>query len=363
MTAMGALGLDALLDELEKRGASTLHLAAGQSPHARLESKLVPLRETAIGREEAEALVSSLLSPAQRERLAAGKRLTAAVDRSGVRYRLDVSRTAEGACAVLRLVPTRVPSLAELGCPEALWRIVDGRPGLLLVAGPPGSGRSTTAAALVDQVNKTRACHVVTIEDPIEVVHEPRRAQVTQREVTTHVASREAALRAAFEDDAQVVYVSELATTAEAMLACELAASGLLVIATTSASGVVDALERLVPEEPEAGQVTRGMLASALLGVVAQRLVPGEGRSHVVAHEILLASPTVATAVREGHTAQLVSVMQSGAAAGMQTHDMALERLLQLGRISADTALEMAADREAVAKIVTRHAGGRAKPS
>ncbi len=355
--------LDALLDEMEKRSASALHVVVGRAPHGRVKSELVVLREAPVTAEEADALLSGLLSAAQKQKLSNERRVSVAVERSGVRYRASVTRSAAGLAGVLRVVPTRVPSLAELGCPEALWRIADGRAGLLLVAGPPGCGKSTTAAALVDHVNKTRACHVCTIEDPIEVVHEPLRAQITQREVGTHVSSRESALRWVACDDAQVVYVAEIATPAEARLACELAASGVLVIAGVVASGVVDAVERLARSDREEAPNVRGLLADTLLGVVGQRLLPAEGRSYVVAHEILLATPTVATAIREGHTPQLVSVMQSGASAGMQTHDMAIERLLQAGRISADTALEMAADREVVAKVVARLAGGRSKPS
>ena len=352
--------LETLLDEMEKRGATSLHVVAGRPPFGRQGRALVQLEDEPVPSGDADRLLEELLGPDQLARLAVERRLTCSVDRAGVRYRASVTRAASGASVVLRSIPTRVPSLAQLGCPEALWRLADGRAGLVLVVGPAGSGKTTTAAAILDQVNKTRACHVVTIEDPIEVVHEPRRAQISQRELGTHAPSRDAALRQVGRDEVDVVYVGDVPAAAGAAL-CELASSGMLVVATMVASSVVDGIERLLTGEVPAAPSLRGALAESLVAVVGQRLLlPTEGRSGVVAHEILLRSPTVSTAIREGHTPQLVSVMQSGAAAGMQSHDMALERLLTLGRITASAALEAAADREVIAKVVARLGGSRA---
>ncbi len=354
--------IDALLDELVKRGGAALHVAPESPAYGRVRGALEPLGAEAVGASAIEEMVFALLAPSQRERLVGERRLTFAVERSGIRYRASVARTTAGLALVVRSIPTRVPSLPELGSPEAIWKLADARRGLVLVVGPPSSGRSTTAAALVDHVNKTRVCTVSTIEDPIEVVHEERKAHIVQREVGRHVASREAGLRDAPREDAEVVYVADVATAAEVRLACELAASGVLVVATCAASGVVDALERFVERDSPDRPGVRAPLADALLAVVGQRLLPTEAGKSVVAHEILLGGPTVATAIREGHMPQLVSVMQSGAASGMCTHDMALERLLQVGRITAETALDVASDREVIAKIVARGAGSR-KPS
>lgn len=354
--------IDVLLDELAKRGGGDLHVVPERPPHGRVRGALERLGEDVLRAGEIEEMLHALLGAPQRERLAGERRLTFSLERSGVRYRASVARTAAGLGAHLRSMPTRVPSLPELGCPEAIWRLTDARHGLVLVVGPPSSGKSTTAAALVDHLNKTRACTVTTIEDPIEVVHEGRKAHIVQREVGAHVASRAAGLRQARSEDTDVVYLADMATSEEARLACELAASGALVLATCVASGVVDALEHLVAGDSPDSPGVAAPLATVLLAVVGQRLLPAEAGKKVVAHEILLGGPTVATAIREGHMPQLVSVMQSGAAAGMCTHDMALERLLQVGRITAETALDVASDREVLAKVVARAAGGR-KPS
>jgi twitching motility protein PilT len=320
-----------------------------------VERELVVLREIPVSEGEVDEMCAALLTPAQRARLASDRRITVAATRAGLRYRASLVRFGSALSAVLRPVPTRVPALAELGCPEALWRVADGRGGLLLVLGPSGTGKTTTATALVDHVNKTRACHIVTIEDPIEVLHEPLRAHITQREIAAHTPDRATALHEAAHDDANVVYVADVAP-AEALAVCELAASGTLVIATMVASGVVDAIEQLVAADEPGAPGVRGLLSEVLLCAVGQRLVEGSGaaRAHVVVHEILLRNPTVGTAIRDGYTPQLVSVMQSGAGAGMQTHDMALERLLQVGRITPEVALEAAADRERMAKAVQR---------
>ena len=350
--------LDGLLDELAKRGATALHLVSGCPPFGRQARSLEQLDDGAFTLDEAEALLAKLFSVEQRARLDRERRLTVAVELAGVRHRVSVTRAATGVSLVLRPIPTRVPSLAQLGCPEALWRLADGKAGLVLIVGPAGSGKTTTATALVDQINKTRACHVVTIEDPIEAVHDPLRAQIGQREVGAHVDSREAALRQAARDEVDVVYVGDVAPPSATAL-CELACSGVLVIATMLASGVVDAVERLVAVDVPGAAGVRGALAESLVAVVGQRLLPAEARSSVVAHEILLRSPTVSTAIRDGHTPQLVWVMQSGAASGMQSHDMALERLLTLGRLQPEAALEAAADREVVTKVVARLGGSR----
>jgi twitching motility protein PilT len=347
--------LDALIDAMNERGATALHVVSGRAPHGRVKKELVVLRDIPVSEGEVDEMCAALLTPAQGARLASDRRITVVATRAGLRYRASLVCFGSALSAVLRPVPTRVPSLAELGCPEALWRVADGRGGLLLVVGPSGTGKTTTATALVDHVNKTRACHIVTIEDPIEVLHEPLRAAITQRELGAHTPDRATALREAAQDDVNVVYVADLCPV-DALAVCELAAAGTLVIATMVASGVVDAIEQLVSTDASSTPGVRGLLSEALLGVVGQRVVEGAGsaRAHVVVHEILLRSATVSTAIRDGHTPQLVSVMQSGAGAGMQTHDMALERLLQVGRITPETAVDAAADRERMTTVVQR---------
>ncbi len=349
--------IDPLFDEVMKRGGSDLHLGPGYPPLARIRGELVPLSDKTPDAKELEEVLLELLSPAQRARLQSDLDLDFAhAHKTTARFRANYFTKATGLGAVFRLVPNRVLTLAELGCPEVLWRLADRRAGLILVTGPSGSGKSTTLAAMLDHINKTRACHILTIEDPIEFVHEPLRAQITHREVGVHAPSYDAAMRGAGRENPDVVLVSELESPESIRLALQLASTGILVFATTATNGAALTIERMVSafaadEQPQ----IRSLLAESLVGLVAQQLLrTADGTARVAVHEILIGSPAVTAMIREGKTAQLANVMQSGQAAGMQTMDMALERLLTSNSISAEDALDRAVDREGFAQVIAR---------
>ncbi len=349
--------IDGLFDEMMKRGGSDLHLGVGYPPLARIRGDLVPLREAVIDGPDLEEVLLELLTPPQRARLQADLDLDFAhAHRGSARFRANYFQKSSGLGAVFRLVPNRVLTLAELGCPEVLWRLADRRSGLILVTGPTGSGKSTTIAAMIDHINKTRACHILTIEDPIEFVHEPLRAQLTHREIGVHASSFAVAMRSAGRENPDVVLVAELRNSETMKLALQLASQGILVFATEKTNGAASTIDRLVNSFPgdEQPQV-RGMLAESLVGLVAQQLVrTADGKGRVAVHEILIGSAAVSALIREGKTAQLANVMQAGQAQGMQTMDMALERLLTQNRISAEDALDRAVDREAFAQVIAR---------
>ena len=349
--------LDALFDELVKRGGSDMHLAVGYPPLARARGELVVLREAAFEGAQLEEALLELLTPLQRARLSTDLELDFAhTHNSTARFRVNYFSKSSGMAAVFRLVPTRVLTLAELGCPEVLWRLADRRAGLVIVSGPASAGKSTTLAAMLDHINKTRACHILTIEDPVEFVHEPLRAQITQREVGVHTPSFVAAMRTAGRENPDVVLVGELRSPEVVRLALQLASSGVLVFATAQTNGAAGTLEGIVNAFPadEHAQV-RGMLADSLVGVVAQQLVlSSDGKTRVAVHEILVGSPAVSSLVRESKTAQLSSVMLGGQAQGMQTMDMGLERLLTQNKIAAEDALDRAVDREMFAQVIAR---------
>ena len=349
--------IDGLFDELMKRGGSDLHLGAGYPPLARIRGDLVALRDAAVDANDVEDVLLELLTPAQRARLQAQLDLNFAHSHKALaRFRAHYFNKANGLGAVFRLVPSRVLTLAELACPEVLWRLADRRSGLVLVTGPACAGKSTTLAAMLDHINKTRACHILTIEDPIEFVHEPLRAQITQREVGVHASSATAAMRSALRENPDVVLTAELHTPEAIKLALQLASYGVLVFATVKTNGAQATLERMVAAFPETEQPQiRGMLAESLVGVVAQQLIrTADGKSRVAVHEILIGSSGVSAMIREGKTAQLPNVMQAGQAQGMQTMDMGLERLLTQSRISAEDALDRAVDREGFAHVIAR---------
>ncbi|MDB4947269.1 MAG: Twitching motility protein PilT [Labilithrix sp.] len=347
--------IDALLDDLVKRGGTDLHLAGGYSPLARIRGELAPLREGLVDAKELEEVLFELVSASQRARLGANLDLDFAyVHRELARFRASYFQKSTGLSAVFKLIPVRPLTLAELACPEALWRLADRRHGLVLVAGPTASGKSTTVSALLDHINKTRACHVVTIEAPVEIVHEPLRAQITQREVGSDTASFAAALRTAAREDADVVMVADVSEPEAAALALELAASGRLVIATLPANGAVQALERFVQVFPDLEHArVRGLVADSLAGVVSQQLVRAiDGKGRVAAHEILIGTPETEALVRGQRWPELAALMQSGHASGMQTLDGALERLLAAGRITAQDAIDRAVDRAQLAQAI-----------
>lgn len=349
--------IETILDEALNRGASDLHLAAGQPPIARVRGELVTLRETPLETKELEELCLELLAPPQRARLAADNDIVFAYAHKDVaRFRVAYFVKHAGLGAAFRLVPPRTPSLAELGAPEIAWRLLDRRAGLLLVAGGAASGRTTTVAAMIDHLNKTRACHILTIDDPVEFVHEPMRAQITQREVGSHLANAAAGMRNALREDADVVVVGDLRPGEAMKAAVELAGSGLLVIGVVAANGAVCAVERVLGSvAPEEQVRLRAMLADTLVAVVAQQLLrTPDAKTRVPVHEVLVATPAVAAALRDGKTRELTALMTAGQAQGMSTFEAGLERLLAANRIAPDVAFQRAIDKEGFTRVLAR---------
>ena len=350
--------IDGLFDDLVKRGGSDLHLAVNQPPLARVRGEIVTLRDSPINSKELEDMLLELVTPAQRARLAADLDLDLSVAYKDLaRFRASYYVKHSGIAAAFRLVPARVPSLAELGCPEVLWRLVsERRSGLLLVAGPASNGKTTTAAAMIDHINKTRACHVLTLESPIEFVHESQRAQISQREIGAHAPTLGAALSCAARENPDVVFISELSSAEDIEHALRLASDGMLVLSTFQASGAAATLDRLVTAfPPDAHPRIRGLLADCIAGVVVQHLVrSADAKGRVAVHELLVSNAAIASLVREGKTGSLADALRSGAAQGMQTLDAGLERLLGAGKISPEAAFERAIDKEAFARVVAR---------
>lgn len=338
--------LDALFDEVIGKRASDLHIAPARPPFARIRGELVSVADGVLSAKDVDEMVDELLTPQQRARFGIEQSLTFAhAHKDGsARFRGHLVRMLGGTRATFRVVARPAPKLAEIGCPEVVSQLAERRAGLVLVSGPSGSGKTTTIGAMIDHLNDTRACHVVTLEDPIEIVHEPRRAQITQREIGVHASTVAGALENASREDADVVYVSELRTREAIRAAVALANAGLLVLAAIPANGIVATIDHML-----LGLDDRMLLADSLAGVVAQQLV-----GDIAVHEILVASPAVATAIRDGKTRDLLTIMKSGEAQGMLTFDLAYERLMQANRLSAERALELSFDKEAFAKVVAK---------
>jgi twitching motility protein PilT len=348
--------VDRLFDRLLDRGGSDLHLSIGYPPLARVRGALVPLRDEPITPAEMLDTLFEILDADQRDKINDELDLDFAYEYARARFRANYFHKLTGLAAVFRVIPTKVPTLAELGCPDVLRRLAERRGGLVLVTGPTGSGKSTTLAAMIDHVNASFARHILTIEDPIEFVHTPKRSQVTHREVGQHASSFQAAIRSAGREDADVILVGELRDNETMRLALQLASFGVLVFATVHTNSAASTIDRICNSFPadEQPQV-RGMLAECLAGVVAQQLLrTADGEGRCAAQEILVGSPAVSQIIRDGKTFQLPSLMQAGQAQGMQTMDLALERLYAERRISAETALEHASDKEAMQRVTSR---------
>jgi twitching motility protein PilT len=339
-------GIDRLLHHLAESEGSDLHLAAGEAPRWRRDGVLQPLEgERPPAAEEVETLLKAIAPPAVWKAFAAQDDADFAYEAAGLgRFRVSCFRTAAGPAAVFRRVAAAVLHLGALGLPAAAGNLADLERGLVLVAGPTGSGKSTTLAALVDRINRTSARHVVTIEDPVEFVHAEQRSIVSHRQVPARAFAD--AVRAAMRQDADVILVGELRDPETIELAMTAAEMGALVLGAVQTVDVAHTLDRVVEAFPVDRQPhARALLADTLQGVVAQRLVPtAEGRGRVVAVELLLRTPTLAALLREGRTAQARAVMAAGSGLGMQTLDDALQALVAAGSILAPDARRIAVE-------------------
>jgi twitching motility protein PilT len=348
--------IDALFDRVLDMKASDLHLAIDYPPLARSRGELVALREEAVSCAEMHELLFEIIADDQKRQITEDLDLDFAYAHPRARFRANYLHRTTGLGAVFRFIPSQVPTIDELGCPPAIRALAERRNGLVLVTGPTGSGKSTTLAAMIHHINATRACHILTIEDPVEFVHQPLRAQVTHREVGPDAASFATAIRSAAREDPQVILVGELRNNETMKLALQLASFGVLVFATVHTNSAPATIERIINAFPadEQPQI-RGLLAESLVGIVAQQLLKtADGRGRIAAHEILLGSTGIASMIRDGKTFQIASLMQAGQAQGMQTLDMALDRLVAASKISPEVALEKASDKEAFRKVLAK---------
>jgi twitching motility protein PilT len=340
--------LPALLAQCIAEGASDLHLAPGQPALLRVHGELVR-RGAAMSPAEVEACVGPLLAEGG-ERAAATLAATGSVDAAitgpgGVRFRVNVFRTLPGVAIAVRRLEDRFRTLGELGLPESLYGLCDLSDGLVVVAGPTGSGKSTTLAALLDRINTTRDVHVVTIEDPIEYVHASQRALVNQRQVGLHCTDFAAAMVASLREDPDVVLLGEVRDLDTIRTAIRAAETGHLVFTTVHAGDCVGALERMVSVFPADEQVgIRCQLGLVLRAVVAQHLVTKDGPAaqraagRVVASEVLRMTPAIAHQLAIGRSRQIYGAIETGGQHGMQTLEQDLARLVHAGFLRESTA-------------------------
>jgi twitching motility protein PilT len=335
-----------LLQATVNSGASDLHVTVGRPPTARRDGTLVSFENVKVlDADDTERMVMSLLSADQRDVLEREKQVDFSFGISGLgRFRANAYNQRNSLALALRVIPFRVRSLEELGCPRSCTVLLNRPYGLVLVVGPTGSGKSTTLAAMIDRINETKPVHILTIEDPVEYLHHHKTAMINQREVGTDAVSFEAGLRSALREDPDVVLLGEMRDLESIQIALSLAETGHLVFATLHTNDASQALDRMVDVFPaEKRDQIQTMLAGSLQGVVSQRLLPASTGGRVAAYEVLMGTEAVRNLVREGKSRQLRNVVATGGPEGMQTIEMDLARLVSSGLVTMEMAQSISA--------------------
>lgn len=352
-------GIDSFLLEMEPLHASDLHLTSGSAPRYRIHGEMkIPDGMAPLSSDDILKLVFEIAPERSAEQFKAEGDADFAYEIPGSgRYRVNLFKDRFGPGAVFRIIPTEIPSAEKLGLPAAVRRFSMLSKGLVLVTGPTGSGKSTTLAAIVDEINRTRDEHIITIEDPIEFVHDPKRCLVNQREVHRDTESFARALRAALREDPDIVLVGEMRDLETIEIALETAETGHLVFGTLHTNGAAATVDRIIDKFPSDRQnQIRTLLGDTLKGVIAQTLCRKNGGGRVAAFEILVVNNPVAAHIREGKTFLIPSVMQTSKGLGMQTFADDLVKLVLEGKISCMEAYVKAADKDSI-RVAMQNAG------
>lgn len=347
--------IETLLEECIKRNASDLHLQTGLSPMLRVDGGLLAINGVgALSEEQTKALIFATLDKTQQELLLKDKEFdySFAFGELG-RFRANAFYEKGNLAGAFRLIPNQIKSIAELGMPQVLESFAEFPRGLVLVTGPTGSGKSTTLAALVDKINRDKARHIITIEDPIEFTHKSKRSLVAQREVHYDTFSFSRALKSILRQDPDVVMVGEMRDLEAIAAAITIAETGHLVLATLHTNSAAQSVDRMIDVFPAYQQSqVRSQLSNILMGICSQRLIPAIGGGRVVAAEILIANAAVRSLIREGKTHQLDTVIQTSVDQGMQSMDRTLVKMVRSGVISYDNARDYAVNLVEFEKLV-----------
>ena len=330
-----------LLDTVEQENASDLHISSGRPPTLRIDGRLVPLvKEGVLSSQDTEGLVFALLSSEQKERFIEERELDISyANRDKARFRVNVYFESGDASAALRLIPNKIRTIEELEMPQVLHRFTAPSQGFFLSVGPSGHGKSTTLAALVDEINHTRSEHIITIEDPIEYIFTQDRCIIDQREVGKDTKSFSSALRSAFRQDPDIIMVGEMRDAETIATAITAAETGHLVYATLHTNNAAQTIDRIIDSFP-AGQQhqVRSQLALTLLGVVSKRLVPKIDGGIVPVCEVMITNSAVRNLIRENKVHELDFVIETGADQGMISLNRSLANFVKQGVVSIETA-------------------------
>ena len=329
-----------LLSFSVKQGASDLHLTAGMPPLIRVDGDIRKINVPTMEHKEVHSLIYEIMTDKQRKGYEEFLETDFSFEIPGLaRFRVNAFNQNRGAAAVFRTIPSKVLSMEDLGMGKIFQDISDTPRGLVVVTGPTGSGKSTTLAAMIDYVNETRYEHILTIEDPIEFVHESKKCLINQREVHRDTHGFSEALRSALREDPDIILVGELRDLETIRLALTAAETGHLVFATLHTTSAAKTVDRIVDVFPAAEKsMVRSMLSESLQAVISQTLLKKTGGGRIAAHEIMIGTPAIRNLIREDKVAQMYSAIQTGASIGMTTLDQCLKDLLSRGLISKEAA-------------------------
>ncbi len=347
--------IEVLLEEVVKKKASDLHLQVGLAPMLRIDGALAPIAGADVLTDEAvEALVFAILDEDQKQILLKDKEFDFSFAFGDLgRFRVNAFHERGNLAAALRLITNEILTVEQLGLPAVVSKFPNYPRGLVLVTGPTGSGKSTSLAAMIHQINNERAEHIITIEDPIEYTHRSKKSVIVQREVHYDTYSFSAALRSALREDPDVVLIGEMRDLETIASAITIAETGHLVFATLHTNSAAQSIDRMIDVFPPHQQPQiRAQLSNILMAICSQRLVPAIGGGRIAAAEILIATPAVRNIIREGKTHQLEAVIQTGGEYGMQSMDKTLAGLVHAGSVSYEEARNVAVDLEELDRLM-----------
>ncbi len=334
-----------LLTFAVKIGASDIHVGAGEIPAMRVDGEIKRLDLAPLGPDDAKRLAYSVMSEKQKTEFENKLECDFSIGLKGLaRFRINVFTQSRGVGMVLRQIPSKVLTLEDIKAPKVFEAMANYKKGLVLVTGPTGSGKSTTLAAIIDHINKNRHEHILTVEDPVEFVHVPRKCIINQREVGSHTHSFTNALRSALREDPDVILVGELRDLETISLALTAAETGHLVFGTLHTNSAPETIDRVIDVFPhEQQQQVRTMLSTSLMAVVSQSLLKrSDGKGRVAAHEIMIANNAIRNLIRENKLHQIPSMMQTGKSEGMVVMEECLKDLALRGKISRQDAMQLA---------------------
>lgn len=348
------ISLNELLEITVKEDASDLHLTVGIAPNMRVNGKLIPIGTGKLSTADTEKIAKEILKDSFENYLKIGE-MDTSYSISGLgRFRVNVFKQRGSSAIAFRVVGLKIPTLEELGFPPVLKELTLRQRGLVLVTGPTGSGKTTTLAAMINEINSNRAEHIITLEDPIEFLHKHNKSIISQREIGSDSLTYKNALRAALREDPDIILVGEMRDLDTISVALTAAETGHLVLSTLHTIGAAKTIDRIIDVfPPYQQQQIKIQLSAVVQGIISQQLIPKiDNSGRAAALEVMISTPSIQNLIREGKTYQIESSIQTGSKYGMKTMDMALSELYKKGIISYQSALSYSVDKGIIEKII-----------